>query len=115
MERSYSLNAKFQNQQRYRIAVPLLQRKTSTSSVVTSGTPNCVVQERQCLLDANIVRVMKSRLSMTHNELVAEVTRQVQSRFCPTPKEIKRRIENLMSREYLKRSQDNGGIYNYIS
>ena len=114
-ERSYSLNAKFQNQQRYRITVPLLKRKASSSSAPSSETPKCVVQERQCLLDANIVRVMKSRLSMAHNELVAEVTRQVQSRFCPTPQEIKKRIENLMNREYLKRSKDNEKIYNYVS
>ena len=114
-ERSYSLNPKFQNQQRYRITVPLLKRKASSSSTPSSETPKCVVQERQCLLDANIVRVMKSRLSMAHNELVAEVTRQVQSRFCPTPQEIKKRIENLMSREYLKRSKDNEKIYNYVS
>ena len=58
---------------------------------------------------------MKSRLSMAHNELVAEVTRQVQSRFFTTPQEIKKRIENLMNREYLKRSKDNEKIYNYVS
>ena len=52
---------------------------------------------------------------MAHNELVAEVTRQVQSRFCPTPQEIKKRIENLINREYLKRSKDNEKMYNYVS
>jgi hypothetical protein len=45
---------------------------------------------------ACIVRIMKSRKQMTHNDLVNEVTRQLASRFQPNPLGIKKRIEGLI-------------------
>lgn len=45
---------------------------------------------------AAIVRVMKDRKHMGHNELVNEVTRQLASRFSPNPLAIKKRIEALL-------------------
>ena len=43
---------------------------------------------------------------MEHNNLVAEVTRQLAARFVPPPTTIKRCIEVLIEREYLARSPD---------
>ncbi|KAI8050826.1 Cullin-domain-containing protein [Syncephalis plumigaleata] len=65
-----------------------------------------VNEERQIQTDACIVRVMKSRRTMEHNTLVAEVTRQLLSRFRPDPSIIKRRIDSLIEREYLERAPD---------
>ena len=45
---------------------------------------------------ACVVRIMKDRKHMTHNDLVNEVTRQLASRFLPDPLGIKKRIENLI-------------------
>lgn len=47
-------------------------------------------------LQACIVRVMKDRKHMSHNDLINEVTRQLASRFHPQPLSIKKRIENLI-------------------
>lgn len=47
-------------------------------------------------LQASIVRIMKDRKHMTHNDLVNEVTRQLAVRFQPNPLSIKKRIEGLI-------------------
>ena len=45
---------------------------------------------------ACIVRIMKARKTLSHNELVAEVVRQLMTRFTPSPAIIKKRIEGLI-------------------
>jgi hypothetical protein len=45
---------------------------------------------------ASIVRVMKDRKRMAHNDLINEVTRQLIPRFQPNPMDIKKRIEGLI-------------------
>jgi cullin 3 len=45
---------------------------------------------------ACIVRIMKDKKTLGHNELVNEVIRQLMARFTPTPAVIKKRIENLI-------------------
>ena len=49
-------------------------------------------------VQACIVRVMKDRKAMSHNELVQEVIRQLVARFQPAPALVKRRIESLIDR-----------------
>lgn len=39
---------------------------------------------------------MKARKTLSHNELVAEVVRQLMTRFTPSPAIIKKRIEGLI-------------------
>jgi len=50
-----------------------------------------------------------------HNELFAEVTRQLSVRFNPSPQFVKKRIESLIEREYLERSQEDHRLYSYVA
>eukprot|EP00435_Cladocopium_sp_Y103_P060308 s405_g22.t1 len=104
-----------------RIKVPLVQLRSGEGNLTAEGTdaagsaevPATVEEDRKHLVEAVIVRVMKSRKTLErvrkgdgfeHNQLVMEVTRHLTSRFQPAPTLIKQRIEKLIEREYLERS-----------
>lgn len=65
------------------------------------------------LLKAGIVRIMKARKHLKHENLMTEVY-QIIDRFKPTVSEIKKAIEVLLDEQYLARDDDGTG-YNYLS
>ena len=98
---------------RIRRAIPLISQKDPT--VQLNEVPSSVEEDRKHLVEAAIVRIMKARKTFDHNNLVAEVTRQLSTRFVPAPQLIKRRIESLIEREYLERSEKDRRVYNYLA
>lgn len=80
-----------------------------------SATSNEINEDRKWQIDAVIVRIMKSRKTLDHRDLVIEVTKQLQSRFTPSPDIIKRCIESLIEREFLERHETIRGRYNYLA
>jgi len=62
-----------------------------------SIVPDAVNEQRRHLMDAAIVRIMKSRKRLDHNNLLTEVLKHL--RFKPVPNDIKKRIESLIERE----------------
>jgi len=100
----------------YRVKVPLVQLKAPIEEVVKhEAIPQAVEEDRKHLIEAVVVRIMKSRKTLDHNQLVMETTRHLQSRFQPTPLMIKQRIEKLIEREYLERCQSDRKKYNYLA
>jgi len=74
-----------------------------------------VDEDRKHQIEAAVVRVMKSRKTMEHSNLIAEVTKQLSARFVPNPILIKKRIESLIEREYLERNKTDRKMYNYLA
>ncbi|KAJ5077541.1 cullin-3a-related [Anaeramoeba ignava] len=74
-----------------------------------------VDEDRKIEIDAAIVRIMKSRKALIHNDLIVECTKQLSSRFVPQTSMIKKRIENLIEREYLERFPDDRRRYRYLA
>ncbi|MFS7971617.1 putative cullin protein, neddylation [Helianthus anomalus] len=72
------------------------------------------VEDRKPQIDAAIVRIMKVRRALDHDNIVAEVTKQLQSRFLPDPVVIKQRIEALIKREFLELDKDDQKLYRYM-
>lgn len=99
---------------------PMQKIKISTVSAKVETTKerretrDHIEEERHHQIEACIVRIMKDRKHLTHNDLVNEVTRQLASRFQPNPQNIKKRIEGLIDREYLERCEDRKS-YNYLA
>jgi cullin-4 len=76
-------------------------------------TTEKVLAERHFIVDAAIVRFMKSRKEAKHNELVSEVIGML--RFQAQPPDIKKRIEHLIEREYLERDGTDNSLYRYLA
>lgn len=74
-----------------------------------------IEEGRKHLVNAAVVRIMKSRQTINHNELIGELLKQLQNRFQPLNILIKQRIEDLIDKEYLKRDNDAPNIYHYIA
>ncbi|KAH7691356.1 cullin 3, partial [Aphelenchoides avenae] len=74
-----------------------------------------VDDDRKHEIEAAVVRVMKARKKLHHNDLITEVTNQLKGRFLPDPTFIKKRIESLIEREYLERDKDDHRKYNYLA
>lgn len=88
----------------------------SAAAVAANGAvPLKVEEDRRHLVEAALVRIMKARKTLGHNDLFAEVTRQLSVRFNPSPQFVKKRIESLIEREYLERSQDDHRLYSYVA
>ncbi|GAA5808944.1 hypothetical protein MFLAVUS_002344 [Mucor flavus] len=97
-----------------RIKIQALASKVETDSE-RKNTQDKVDEERKHQIEASVVRIMKDRKKMEHNLLIAEVTKQLSSRFMPSPVMIKKRIEALIDREYLERSAEDRRAYRYLA
>jgi cullin 3 len=78
-------------------------------------TRNKVDEDRKHEIETAIVRKMKAHKQMLHDVLVAEVIEQLKSRFLPSPVIIKKRIEELVEREYLARAPEDRKVYTYVA
>ncbi|GFH16576.1 CULLIN_2 domain-containing protein [Haematococcus lacustris] len=74
-----------------------------------------VDKDRKYAIDAAIVRTMKSRKVLQHQQLVMEVVQQLSRMFKPDFKLIKKRIEDLISRDYLERDKENPQMFRYLA
>ncbi|KAL9183407.1 hypothetical protein ACHAXT_005194 [Thalassiosira profunda] len=81
----------------------------------SAAVPVAVEEDRRHLLEAAVVRIMKARKTLNHNDLVAEVTRQLSGRFVPPPQFVKKRVESLIEREYLERDEGDRRVYRYMA
>ena len=61
------------------------------------------------------VRIMKTRKTLDHQKLILEASNQLLRHFKPDPKQIKKRIEDLIAREYLERDANNNNVYKYLA
>ncbi|VDK55021.1 unnamed protein product [Cylicostephanus goldi] len=109
----FSVNDNFQSKLT-RIKVQLVTSK-GESEPEKKETRSKVEDDRKPEVEAAIVRVMKSRKVLDHNNLITEVTQQLKYRFLPNPILIKKRIESLIERDYLARDAHDLKLYHYVA
>ncbi|KMZ58707.1 putative Cullin-1 [Zostera marina] len=104
----FEFNKKFTDKMR-RIKIPL-PPVDEKKKVVED-----VDKDRRYAIDASIVRIMKSRKILGHQQLVLECVEQLGRSFKPDFKAIKKRIEDLIMRDYLERDKANPNLFRYLA
>lgn len=98
-----------------RIRFKINQIQQDMSAEESKATNEQILIDRVSILEATIVRIMKSKKKLTLQLLIDEVVRDVSKRFPPDVKEIKKRMESLIEREFLERSEDDRNMLNYVA
>ncbi|KZF26715.1 nuclear pore complex subunit Nup192 [Xylona heveae TC161] len=106
----FNVNLNFSDP-KYRIKINQIQLKETKEE--NKETHERVVQDRHYETQAAIVRIMKSRKTIKHAELVAEVITATKSRGVLDPADIKKNIEKLIEKEYMEREE--GNEYKYLA
>ncbi|XP_035843441.1 cullin-1 isoform X3 [Helianthus annuus] len=104
----FEFNSKFTDKmRRIRIPLPPVDEKKKVIEDVD--------KDRRYAIDASLVRIMKSRKVLGYQQLVIECVEQLSSMFMPDVKAIKKRIEDLITRDYLERDKDDPNIFRYLA
>lgn len=110
---AFFFNEKFTSKlYKVKIGTVVAQRESEPEN---QETRQRVEEDRKPQIEAAIVRIMKSRRMLDHNNIIAEVTKQLQARFLPNPVIIKKRIESLIEREFLERDKNDRKMYRYLA
>ncbi|KAL9407831.1 hypothetical protein AB3S75_046386 [Citrus x aurantiifolia] len=104
----FEFNSKFTDKmRRIKIPLPPVDEKKKVIEDVD--------KDRRYAIDASIVRIMKSRKVLGHQQLVLECVEQLGRMFKPDFKAIKKRIEDLITRDYLERDKSNPNMFRYLA
>jgi len=106
----FTYNSKFKAKL-VRIKINHLQMRETVEE--NTKTIEGVMQDRQYQIDAAIVRIMKTRKTLNHTQLVNELYEQL--KFPVKPVDLKKRIERLIQQEYLERDDEKPDVYRYLA
>lgn len=109
---TFAVNLNFTHP-RYRIKINQIQAKETKQE--NQQTHERVAADRNYETQAAIVRIMKSRKSITHAELVSEVISATKTRGVLDPADIKKNIEKLIDKDYMERDEEGRNVYNYVA
>ncbi|KAJ9154482.1 hypothetical protein P3X46_027809 [Hevea brasiliensis] len=115
----FEFNSKFtDNKSRIKIPLPPVDEKKKAIEDPVDEKKKVIEdvdKDRRYAIDASIVRIMKSRKVLGHQQLVMECVEQLGRMFKPDFKAIKKRIEDLITRDYLERDKDNPNLFRYLA
>jgi cullin 1 len=111
-EDEFTVNTEFKSKSR-KVKIPNLILKVSEKE--RDDIEKTTMEDRKHAIEAAVVRIMKARREMTHQKLMLETIKQLMPHFKPDPKFIKKRVEDLIQREYLERDENQPGTYKYVA
>jgi cullin 3 len=97
-----------------KVKIPVITSKAQKTSE-SNDLQRRVDEDRKHIIDATIVKVMKTRRKMDYNSLIAETTKILMTKFQPDVQSIKTRIEHLIEREYMERDKEDRRVFNYLA
>lgn len=72
------------------------------------------ISRREYILQATILKILKSQKSLEHSALMASIEAALRNKFAPTSREIKSALDTLITKEYIERDKNESRLYNYI-
>ncbi len=109
---TFTVNSLFEHP-KYRVKINQVQLKETKEE--NKETHIRVAEDRNFECQAAIVRIMKSRKIIGHQELVAEVIKATVSRGVLGVGDIKRNVDRLIEKDYMEREEGGQGRYSYIA
>jgi cullin-4 len=107
---TFSVNVDFTHP-KYRVKINQVQLKETKQE--NKETHMRVAEDRNFECQAAIVRILKGRKTISHQELVSEVIKATMSRGVLGVPDIKRNIDRLIEKDYMEREE--GGMYSYLA
>jgi len=81
----------------------------------SAGDLAAVMKERELKMQLALVRVMKARVTFTQQQLIAEATDQLAKFFLADPRIMKKQIEILMERNFMRRDPEDQRKIHYCA
>ncbi|KAK0933755.1 hypothetical protein LTR29_014688 [Friedmanniomyces endolithicus] len=107
---TFTLNPDFSHP-KYRVKINQVQLKETREE--NKETHIRVAEDRNFECQAAVVRILKGRKTIGHQELIAETIKATVARGVLGVADIKRNIERLIEKDYMERIE--GGMYSYIA
>lgn len=107
---TFTINPNFEHP-KYRVKINQIQlRETKEENKETHVR---VAEDRNFECQAAIVRILKSRKTISHQELVSETIKATMSRGVLAVGDIKKNIDRLIEKDYMEREE--GNMYSYVA
>ncbi|WFD44450.1 hypothetical protein MPSI1_003118 [Malassezia psittaci] len=109
---SFTINQALRNDRR-RIRINQIQHKDTREE--QKSTEERVFIDRELILQAAAMRILKARKTIKHAELTNEVVLQIKNRFAIDASELKKAFERLIEKDLMERVEGDRGLYRYIA
>lgn len=109
---TFSLNEALKNERR-RIRINQIQHKDTKEE--QRSTEERVFIDRELILQAAAMRILKAKKVIKHAELTTEVVQQIKNRFAVDASELKKAFERLIEKDCMERVEGKRGVYRYVA
>lgn len=108
----YTLNIKYNGKDIIiNLNVPIAIDKTKEKDAIDKN----IEKDREFVIQSIIVRIMKTKKTLKHQDLISEVIKQLINKFSTKIPIVKKQIDLLIEKEYLRRIEDTKDEYEYLA